>query len=420
MYERFTDRARKVMQLANQEAQRLNHEYVGTEHLLLGLLREQEGVAAQVLMNLGLKLEDVREEVLNLLGHNMDSGESASGGGGTERTANKGKSKTPALDSFGRDLTELARQGKLDPVIGRQNEIERVIQVLSRRTKNNPVLLGEAGVGKTAIVEGLAQMVVDGNVPELLRDKRIVVLDLAMMVAGTKYRGQFEERIKAVMNEVRRAKNTMLFIDELHTLVGAGGAEGAIDASNVLKPALARGEIQCIGATTLDEYRKYIEKDAALARRFQPIIVNPPSKEDTIAILKGLRDRYEAHHRVQITDVALEAAVELSERYISGHCLPDKAIDVIDESGARVRLKGMTRPPDLKELDEKIEKLNQEKEAAVMDQDFERAAALRDQSEKLRKKKEQVTREWRDKAKETDGVVDEEVIAEVVSKMTGV
>src|SRR5215208_738696 len=489
MYERFTDRARKVMQLANQEAQRFNHEYVGTEHvllglikegsgvaanvlknldvdlrkirvevekivqsgpdmvtmgklpqtprakkvieyaieearnhnhvgtehLLLGLLREQEGVAAQVLMNLNLKLEEVREEVLNLLGHGMDAG------GEGERAAAKGnKSKTPALDSFGRDLTQLARENKLDPVIGRQNEIERVVQILSRRQKNNPVLLGEAGVGKTAIVEGLAQMIIDGNVPELLRDRRIVVLDLAMMVAGTKYRGQFEERIKAVMNEVRRAKNTMLFIDELHTLVGAGGAEGAIDASNVLKPALARGEIQCIGATTLDEYRKYIEKDAALARRFQAIIVNPPSMAETVEILKGLRDRYEAHHRVQITDTALKQAVELSERYITGHCLPDKAIDVIDEAGARVRLKAMTRPPDLKELDESNEKPNTEKEAAVMEQDFEKAAHLRDQAEKLRKKKEQTTKEWREKAKETDGIVDEEVIAEVVSKMTGV
>jgi ATP-dependent Clp protease ATP-binding subunit ClpC len=418
-----TPRAKKVIEYSVEEARNLNHNYVGTEHLLLGLLREQEGVAAQVLMNLGLKLEDVREEVLNLLGHNMpnesESGGGGGGGGGTER-AGRSKSKTPALDSFGRDLTELARQGKLDPVIGRANEIERVIQILSRRQKNNPVLLGEAGVGKTAIVEGLAQLVVDQNVPELLRDKRIVVLDLAMMVAGTKYRGQFEERIKAVMNEVRRAKNTMLFIDELHTLVGAGGAEGAIDASNVLKPALARGEIQCIGATTLDEYRKYIEKDAALARRFQAIIVNPPSMAETVEILKGLRDRYEAHHRVQITDAALKSAVELSERYISGHCLPDKAIDVIDEAGARVRLKAMTRPPDLKELDEQIEKLNQEKEAAVMEQDFEKAAHLRDQAEKLRKKKEQTTKEWREKAKETDGVVDEEVIAEVVSKMTGV
>jgi ATP-dependent Clp protease ATP-binding subunit ClpC len=413
-----TPRAKKVIEYSIEEARNLNHNYVGTEHLLLGLLREQEGVAAQVLMNLGLKLEDVREEVLNLLGHNMDSGES--GGGGGERTASKSKSKTPALDSFGRDLTELARQGKLDPVIGRQNEIERVIQVLSRRTKNNPVLLGEAGVGKTAIVEGLAQLIVDSNVPELLRDRRIVVLDLAMMVAGTKYRGQFEERIKAVMNEVRRAKNTILFIDELHTLVGAGGAEGAIDASNVLKPALARGEIQCIGATTMDEYRKYIEKDAALARRFQEIIVNPPSKEETVEILRGLRDRYEAHHRVQIQDEALGAAVELSDRYISGRYLPDKAIDVIDEAGARIRLKAMTRPPDLKELDAQIEQLNQEKESAVAEQDFEKAAHLRDQADKLKKKKDTITREWREKSKEIDGIVDEEVIAEVVSKMTGV
>ena len=411
-----TPRAKKVIEYSIEEARNLNHNYVGTEHLLLGLLREQEGVAAQVLMNLGLKLEDVREEVLNLLGHNMESGESS----GSERTTSKGKSKTPALDSFGRDLTELARQGKLDPVIGRANEIERVIQVLSRRTKNNPVLLGEAGVGKTAIVEGLAQLIVDNNVPELLRDKRIVVLDLAMMVAGTKYRGQFEERIKAVMNEVRRAKNTILFIDELHTLVGAGGAEGAIDASNVLKPALARGEIQCIGATTLDEYRKYIEKDGALERRFQQIIVNPPSKDEAVEILRGLRDRYEAHHRVQIKDEALAAAVDLSDRYISGRCLPDKAIDVIDESGARIRLKAMTRPPDLKDLDAQIEQLNLEKESAVAEQDFEKAAHLRDQADKHKKKKESILREWREKSKEIDGVVDEEVINEVVSKMTGI
>jgi ATP-dependent Clp protease ATP-binding subunit ClpC len=420
-----TPRAKKVIEYSIEEARNLNHNYVGTEHLLLGLLREQEGVAAQVLMNLGMKLEDVREEVLNLLGHNPmpnenEAGSGSSGGSGERTSSGRQKSKTPALDSFGRDLTELARQGKLDPVIGRANEIERVIQVLSRRTKNNPVLLGEAGVGKTAIVEGLAQLIVDSNVPELLRDKRLVVLDLAMMVAGTKYRGQFEERIKAVMNEVRRAKNTILFIDELHTLVGAGGAEGAIDASNVLKPALARGEIQCIGATTLDEYRKYIEKDQALARRFQDIIVNPPNKDEAVEILKGLRDRYEAHHRVQITDGALKAAVDLSDRYISGRCLPDKAIDVIDEAGARIRLKAMTRPPDLKDIDEQIEKLNQEKEAAVAEQDFEKAASLRDQADKLKKKKEQVTKEWREKAKETDGVVDDEVIAEVVSKMTGV
>jgi ATP-dependent Clp protease ATP-binding subunit ClpC len=414
-----TPRAKKVIEYSIEEARNLNHNYVGTEHLLLGLLREQEGVAAQVLMNLGLKLEDVREEVLNLLGHNMaESSESSSGAG--ERQQSKGKSKTPALDSFGRDLTELARQGKLDPVIGRANEIERVIQVLSRRTKNNPVLLGEAGVGKTAIVEGLAQLVIDSNVPDLLRDRRIVVLDLAMMVAGTKYRGQFEERIKAVMNEVRRAKNTILFIDELHTLVGAGGAEGAIDASNVLKPALARGEIQCIGATTLDEYRKYIEKDGALERRFQQIIVNPPSKDETIKILEGLRDRYEAHHRVQIKDEALTAAVELSDRYITGRCLPDKAIDVIDEAGARVRLKAMTKPPNLKELDAQIEQLNQEKEAAVAEQDFEKAAQFRDKADKIKRDKERITREWSDKAKEIGGVVDEEVIREVVGKMTGV
>ena len=416
-----TPRAKKVIEYAIEEARNLNHNNVGTEHLLLGLLREQEGVAAQVLMNLNLKLEEVREEVLNLLGHGMDAGSGGGSEGGGERSASKGgKSKTPALDSFGRDLTDLARQTKLDPVIGRQNEIERVVQILSRRQKNNPVLLGEAGVGKTAIVEGLAQLIIDGNVPELLRDRRIVVLDLAMMVAGTKYRGQFEERIKAVMNEVRRAKNTILFIDELHTLVGAGGAEGAIDASNVLKPALARGEIQCIGATTLDEYRKYIEKDSALDRRFQTIVVEPPSKTEALEILRGLRDRYESHHRVQITDEALEAAIEMSDRYITGRCLPDKAIDVIDEAGARVRLKAMTRPPDLKDLDEQIERLNGDKEEAVANQDFERAAALRDQADKLKKKKETINREWRERSKEVDGTVDEEVIAEVVSKMIGV
>ena len=313
-----TPRAKKVIEYAIEEARSLNHNYVGTEHLLLGLLREHEGVAAQVLMNLSLKLEEVREEVLNLLGAGVDPEEATSkGGAGGEAPAKSGKSKTPALDSFGRDLTELASEGQLDPVIGRANEIERLIQILCRRTKNNPVLLGEAGVGKTAIVEGLAQKIVTRDVPELLADRRIVVLDLAMMVAGTKYRGQFEERIKAVMNEVRRAKNVLLFIDELHTLVGAGGAEGAIDASNVLKPALSRGEIQCIGATTLDEYRKYIEKDGALERRFQTIMVEPPNKDETVQILQGLRDRYEAHHRVQITDEAIRQAVELSTRYIT-------------------------------------------------------------------------------------------------------
>ena len=419
-----TPRAKKVIEYSMEEARNLNHNFVGTEHILLGLLREQEGVAAQVLMNLGLKLEEVRDEVLNLLGNGLEQGEGGERGGreggGEGAPTKSGKSKTPALDSFGRDLTELAKQGKLDPVIGRQQEIERAIQVLCRRTKNNPVLLGEAGVGKTAIVEGFAQRVIDGEVPELLADKRIVVLDLAMMVAGTKYRGQFEERIKAVMNEVRRAKNTILFIDELHTLVGAGGAEGAIDAANVLKPALSRGEIQCIGATTLDEYRKYIEKDNALARRFQEIIVDPTSLDETVEILKGLRKRYEDHHRVQITDDAIVSAVDLSGRYITGRCLPDKAIDVIDEAGARIRLRTMTRPPDLKEIDVDIERLNNEKEDAVANQDFEKAANLRDQAEKLRKKKDQIKQEWREKSQETDGVVDEEVIAEVISKMTGI
>jgi len=423
-----TPRAKKVIEYSMEEARNLNHSYVGTEHILLGLLREQEGVAAQVLMNLGLKLEDVREEVLNLLGHGLEGAEVSERGGrqgdsgesGSAGSAKSGKSKTPALDSFGRDLTELARKGELDPVIGRAREIERAIQILCRRTKNNPVLLGEAGVGKTAIVEGFAQKVIAGEVPDILADKRIVVLDLAMMVAGTKYRGQFEERIKAVMTEVRRVKNTILFIDELHTLVGAGGAEGAIDAANVLKPALARGEIQCIGATTLDEYRKYIEKDNALARRFQEIIVEPTSKQETIEILKGLRERYEEHHRVQFTDDAIVAAVEMSERYITARCLPDKAIDVIDEAGARVRLRTMSRPPDLKEIDVEVEQLNKDKEDAVANQDFEKAANLRDQAEKLRRKKDQITLEWREKSQMTDGVVDEEVIAEVVSKMTGI
>src|ERR1700691_524388 len=411
-----TPRAKKVIEYAIEEARTLSHNYVGTEHLLLGLIREHDGVAAQVLRNLGLKLEEVREEVLNILGAGVESDEPQQ-----EKQGNaKGKSKTPALDSFGRDLTELAKEGQLDPVIGRKNEIERVIQILCRPQENKPMLLGEAGVGKTAIVEGLAQMLISSNVPEILHDRRIVVLDLAMMVAGTKYRGQFEERIKAVMNEVRRAKNVILFIDELHTLVGAGGAEGAIDASNVLKPALSRGEIQCIGATTFDEYRKYIEKDAALARRFQPITVDPPSKAETMEILKGLRDRYEEHHRVEIQDAAIVAAVELSDRYITGRCLPDKAIDVLDEAGARIRLRSMTKPPNLAEVEEQIVQLNIQKEEAVKNAEYEEAARLRDQAEALEARKEEEQRRWREKAKEVDGVVDEEVIAEVVSKMTGV
>jgi ATP-dependent Clp protease ATP-binding subunit ClpC len=431
-----TPRAKKVIEYAIEEARNLNHNYVGTEHLLLGLLREHDGVAAQVLMNMSLKLEQVREEVLNLLGAGTET-EEASGAGGSSKEpsarepvggegpggatgAARGKSKTPALDSFGRDLTELAREGALDPVIGRVNEIERLVQVLCRRTKNNPVLLGEAGVGKTAIVEGLAQRIVTGDVPDILHDRRLVVLDLAMMVAGTKYRGQFEERIKAVMNEVRRAKNVILFIDELHTLVGAGGAEGAIDASNVLKPALARGEIQCIGATTFDEYRKYIEKDAALARRFQPIPVDPPNNEQTVEILRGLREKYEQHHKVRITDDALVAAVELSGRYITGRVQPDKSIDAIDEAGARVRLKSMTKPPNLAEIEAEIERLTIEKDEAVKAADYERAAELRDRAEQLKKQKEQAQREWREKTSQIAGVVDEEVIAEVISKMTGV
>jgi len=414
-----TPRAKKVIEYAIEEARSLNHNYVGTEHLLLGLLREQDGVAATVLMNLGLRLEDVREEVLNLLGATAES-EEAQPSGAPAGEPKKGKSKTPALDSFGRDLTEMAREGKLDPVIGRKREIERVIQILCRRQKNNPVLLGEAGVGKTAIVEGLAQKIVTGDIPELLADRRIVVLDLAMMVAGTKYRGQFEERIKAVMNEVRRARNIVLFIDELHTLVGAGGAEGAIDASNVLKPALSRGEIQCIGATTLDEYRKYIEKDGALERRFQQIIVEPPNREEAIRILKGLRDRYEAHHRVQITDDAIQQAVELSDRYITGRVQPDKSIDVIDEAGAAVRLKTMTKPPNLAEIEREIERLIMEKDEAVKNADYERAAELRDKAEVARSRKDEIQREWRDRAKEIDGVVDEETVAAVISGMTGV
>ncbi len=411
----FTPKVKKVLEYAMEEAKNLGHNYIGTEHLLLGLLREQEGVAAQVLLNLGVKLEDVREEVINLLG-----AESSQSSENQEREEKRGKSKTPALDSFGRDLTQQARDGELDPVIGRQDVIERVIQILCRRTKNNPVLLGEAGVGKTAIVEGLAQAIVQSSVPEILRERRIVALDLAMMVAGTKYRGQFEERIKAVMSEVRRAKNVILFVDELHTLVGAGGAEGAIDASNVLKPALSRGEIQCIGATTLDEYRKYIEKDAALERRFQTIVVEPPSKEETVEILKGLRPRYEAHHKVNITDEAIIGATELSTRYITGRFLPDKAIDVIDEASARVRLKTMTHPPDLKHLEEEITNLEKEKDEAVALQDFERAARLRDKADKLKKKKETIEKQWRERYTELTPVVDDEVVAEVVSKMTGI
>ena len=415
-----TPRAKKVIEYAIEEARSLNHNYIGTEHILLGLLRETEGIAAQVLMNLGLKLEDVRQEVLNLLGAGVENGIPSMGMKMDAATAAKQKSRTPALDSFGRDLTLLAADGELDPVIGRKIEIERLIQILCRRTKNNPVLIGEAGVGKTAIVEGLAQRIADKQAPELLREKRIVSLDLALMVAGTKYRGQFEERIKADINEVKRAKNVVLFVDELHTLVGAGGAEGAIDASNVLKPSLSRGEVQCIGATTFDEYRKYVEKDAALERRFQTIIVEPPSRDETLDILRGLRDRYEAHHRVSFTEEALYQAVELSSRYITGRCLPDKAIDVIDEAGACVRLRNTTTSPDLADIEQQIDKMQIEKDEAVKNADYERAAALRDECQKLLDKKGEIQQQWYDQNKDTAGTVDAETIAEVVSKMTGV
>jgi ATP-dependent Clp protease ATP-binding subunit ClpC len=407
----FTPKAKKVIELAMEEARSLGHNYIGTEHLLLGLIREGEGVASQVLMNLGLDLNRVRNEVITLLG---SSSPAPTGGAGGART------KTPALDAFGRDLTQLARESKLDPVIGRKEEIERVIQILARRTKNNPVLLGEAGVGKTAIVEGLAQKVIKGDVPEILRDKRVIILDLALMVAGTKYRGQFEERIKAVMDEIRRNENIVLFIDEIHTLVGAGSAEGAIDASNILKPALSRGEIQCIGATTLDEYRKYIEKDAALERRFQTIVVEPPSVTETVEILKGLRDKYEAHHRVKYLDEALEQAAKLSDRYIAGRFLPDKAIDLIDEAGSRARLSVLTVPPEIKDLEDKIEHIRKEKEAAIKGQDFELAASLRDQERESREQLERIKGDWKKTKGEAMPVITGEDIAVITSKWTGI
>jgi len=407
----FTPRAKKALELAAEEARSLGHNYIGTEHILLGLLREEEGIASQVLFSLGVDLKRVKDEIGALLGSASQTMSSPAG---------QGPSKTPALDSFGRDLTKLSREGKLDPVIGRTVEIERVIQILSRRTKNNPVLLGEAGVGKTAIVEGLAHDIIKGDVPEVLRDKRIVVLDLALMIAGTKYRGQFEERIKAVMEEIKRSKDIIIFVDELHTLVGAGAAEGAIDASNILKPALSRGEIQCIGATTLDEYRKHIEKDSALERRFQPIFVEPNTVEETIKILEGLRDKYEAHHRVKMTDSALEAAAKLSERYISGRFLPDKAIDLIDEAGARSRLAVLTAPPEIKQLEEKLKNLVTEKEALIKQQDFEKAARLRDDEKTMRLQLESLRREWNKKRDQITPEVTEENIAQLVSQITGV
>ncbi len=410
----FAPRARKVIEYAVEESSRLGQDYVGTEHVLLGLLREGGGIAAQVLSALGVELEQVQQELFELLGPELDGEEEES----EEEERSGAKSKTPALDSFGRDMTEQADRGELDPVIGREMEIERVIQVLCRRKKNNPVLLGEAGVGKTAIVEGLAQKIVSGDVPSLLRDRRIVILDLALMVAGTKYRGQFEERIKAIMQEVKRAGNVIIFIDELHTLIGAGGAEGAIDASNVLKPPLSRGELQCIGASTPDEYRKYVEKDSALERRFQPIVVNPPTRNETVEILKGLRECYESHHMVQITDEAIVEATDFSNRYVTGRFLPDKAIDVIDEAGALVRLRAMSVSPEQKRIDEKLQQVNVELDQAVQEQDFERAVLLRNQRNRL---EEQKSRCERDQILDgVQGVVDEDVVAEVVSRMTGV
>ncbi len=407
----FTPRAKKALELAAEEARSLGHNYIGTEHLLLGLIREGEGVASQVLLNLGLDLNAVRNEIMELLGSALP---------GFGQPGAQAKTKTPALDAFGRDLTMLAKENKLDPVIDRRPEIERVIQILSRRTKNNPVLLGEAGVGKTAIVEGLAQAIISGNIPENLRNKRIVVLDLALMVAGTKYRGQFEERIKAVMEEIKRSQDVIIFIDELHTLVGAGAAEGAIDASNILKPALSRGEIQCIGATTMDEYRKYIEKDAALERRFQTIMVEPPSVVQTVEILKGLRDRYEAHHRVTFRDDALEAAAKLSDRYISGRFLPDKAVDLMDEAGSRARLNVLIVPPEIKKLEEKVESIRKEKEGFIKSQDFEKAAALRDLERNVRQELEQLNREWSQAKDKMRPEVGEEEIAKIVAQWTGI
>ena len=415
----YTSRAKKVLELAMSEARELNHSYVGTEHLLLGLLREEKGIAAQVLADAGINLEQARAETLRLLGSDMPAGgKGALPAGGAPRSEKK--SKTPALDHFCRDLTSLAGEGQLDPTIGRAQEIERVIEVLSRRKKNNPVLIGEAGVGKTAIVEGLAQLIAAGNSPESLASHRVLALDMAAVIAGTKYRGQFEERLKAVMNEIAQNKNVVLFIDELHTLVGAGAAEGAIDASNMLKPALARGELQCVGASTLNEYRKYIEKDGALERRFQTVIVDAPTVDETIDILKGLRQRYEDHHRVIIPDQVLEIAARLSERYITDRFLPDKAIDVIDEASARARLAAQVPPPEVADLKQRLETINRDKEEAVRDQNFERAASLRDQERELQSEIRKRQEEWERERQQHRPTINEEDIAFIVSRWTGI
>ena len=406
----FTPRAKRVLELSVDEARQLGHNYVGTEHLLLGLIREGEGVAARVLLELGVDRKKVREETLKLLG----------GTPSVAQPEREGKVETPALNQFGRDLTALARESKLDPIIGRESEIERVIQVLSRRKKNNPILIGEPGVGKTAIAEGLAERIVENKVPETLKDKRIVTLDLAAVVAGTKYRGQFEERLKAVMNEIRESKDTIIFIDELHTIVGAGGAEGAIDASNMLKPALARGELQCIGATTLDEFRKYIEKDGALERRFQPIMVDPPSVDETIQIILGLRDKYEAHHGAKYTDEAITTAVKLADRYINDRFLPDKAIDVIDEAGACARLSISAIPTEVRELEKQVEEVAKEKEAAIQQQEFEKAARIRDREKEFRAKLRELKKNWTDIKHETQATVDADLISTVIARMTGI
>src|SRR5690349_1307239 len=421
----YTSRAKKVLELAMSEARELSHSYVGTEHLLLGLLREEKGIAAQVLTDAGVNLDAARAETLRLLGTEMPQGNAPTaqqGSGSTQSTPPKGekKSKTPALDHFCRDLTQLAAEGQLDPTIGRFKEIERVMEVLTRRKKNNPVLIGEPGVGKTAIVEGLAQLIANGECPDSLRDHRVLSLDMAAVIAGTKYRGQFEERLKAVMNEIAQNKQIILFIDELHTLVGAGAAEGAIDASNMLKPALARGELQCVGASTLNEYRKYIEKDGALERRFQTVVVEPPTVPETVEILKGLRKKYEDHHRISIPDATLSAAAELSERYITDRFLPDKAIDVIDEAGARARLAAQAPPPEVAEPKAQLEKVNGDKEAAVRDQNFERAGSLRDKEGELQSGIRRKQEEWEKRRQSYRPVLGQEEIAFIVSRWTGI